>query len=230
LKGLVGIKPYQVAPVVHAVVSGECVLDLNGELSIYEARVHKTHPAPGSATTYAAFRVLFALDSSDLAKSRFMNIEYDTAGKSDSQVGACLEQVKSHYQNLDILFDIIVAAECISAFVYKGSYVKMRHRLVIQELAPPTVYRLINPKGGGCRAAKQRQLDAFLARDSLPGEHFRNMHVKNAANIDADTGLSIAEQDLLAQVRSCLSNPASASRFQSALEHLLAEHAARMPS
>jgi hypothetical protein len=205
-------------------VAEQFIKEIKDGFAIYSNDVRIVKPVPGESILYQTFRDLFGADASNLAKSHIILVEYKNTGSDETNA---LEMVKERLQTLDILYDATVVCGCVSVLIFKSNYMAIRQQLNIHDLTPPLVYRLINPKSIGSQAARQKQLDAFVARSKLPSERVCTMHVKNAANIDADTGLSIAEQDLLAQVRSCLSNPASASRFQSALEHLLAEHAAR---
>lgn len=134
---------------------------------------------PNGTVAYQVFRDLFSPDASDLTKSHFILVEYTAA---DAEAVSILERVNAHMRTLDVLFDATAAPGCISSFIYKQNYFKLRGQLEIGGMKPAAVYRLTNPRGGGAVAAKQKQLDAFLCRGRLATERFGTMCIKKLAD------------------------------------------------
>jgi hypothetical protein len=160
--------------------AGQCIQELNDGLGIYKVNTRTAKPALGDgAGTYEAFRRLFAPDATNLVKSKIILVEYDA---SDSEADDVLQKVSALVQTLGVLFDITVAPGCVSAFLFKDDYTKLRHRLQLGALQPSAVLRLVNPGGAGAKAAKQKQLDAYLARDGLSTERTVNMMVRSGSS------------------------------------------------
>jgi len=194
-EGLVGATPFQVAPLDQAVLddgSQECIKNLNDGFGIHKTELRMTKPSPNGTVAYQVFRDLFSPDASDLTKSHFILVEYTAA---DAEAVSTLERVNTHMRTLDVLFDVTATSGCISSFIYKQMYSKLRGLLEIGGMKPAAVYRLTNPKGGGVVAAKQKQLDVFLCRERLATERFGNMCIKKL--VEAQPGfLSVFKEFL----------------------------------
>ncbi len=162
--------------------AGQCVHELNDGLGIYKVGTRTVEPELGDgAGTYSAFRGLFAPDATELVKSKFILIEYEASGSDAMDV---LAKVTAHVQTLGVLFDVTLAPGCVSAFLFKDDYTKLRHRLQLGILRPSAVLRLVNPGGRGAKAARQNQSDAFVVRDALPTVRTANMCVKRRLEAD----------------------------------------------
>jgi hypothetical protein len=162
--------------------AGQCIHELNGGLGIYKVGTRTVKPALGDGTgTYEAFRRLFAPDATDLVKSKIILIEYST---TDLEADDILAKVTAHVETFGVPFDVTLAPGCVSAFLFKDNYTKLRTHLQLGDLRPSAVLRLVNPGGTGAKAARQKQLDAFVARDALPTERVASMCVKGAADTE----------------------------------------------
>ena len=159
----------------YQVNAGEWIRELVDGLAIYSTPPSTVEARAGEPATVEMFRELFVADGSNLKKAHFILLEYRPA---DEAGGAALfEDVKRHFSQLDLLFDIAALPDHVSIFIYKRGYVHLRLHLSINGIAPSVVLRLAMPKGAGGHAAKTKQTDAFLLRGRLQAPRFANMAV-----------------------------------------------------
>jgi len=171
--------PMQAVAVEEVEVAEQFIKEIKDGFAIYSNDVRIVKPVPGESILYQTFRDLFGADASNLAKSHIILVEYKNTGSDETNA---LEMVKERLQTLDILYDATVVCGCVSVLIFKSNYMAIRQQLNIHDLTPPLVYRLINPKSIGSQAARQKQLDAFVARSKLPSERVCTMHLKNGVN------------------------------------------------
>jgi len=135
--------------------------------SIYKVPLATRGTTSQQTTTYTAFRSLFINDITNLAKAHMILVEFKFAAASEAD--EIMTKATKQYESLDVLFDLAATGpDCISVFIYKANYARLRQHLDLGTHAVSAVLRLQNPKGAGSLAAQRRQLDSFLQRQSLP--------------------------------------------------------------
>ena len=162
------------------VSSAEHVKDLVDGYSIYKVALTTWDSADRPATAYSDFKSLFAVDASDLTKAHYILAEFNCATRSEA--AEILTKVAEQYESMDLLFDAVAHETCVSIFIFKAGFARIRARLDLDTRAVDTVLRLKNPKGAGQLSAKRRQLEACLARQALPAQHQGTILVKQAVD------------------------------------------------
>jgi hypothetical protein len=152
------------------------VFGITGDSHLYSTRLVNEYAAPPVTTSYAAFRGHFTDDTTELARTHWLLVEYPVV---DAKLLAiALEDLK-----LGLLFDIAVVGEVVSAFIYKVGFAKIKGKLGLCGVSPTAVMRAQLLQGGGRNAVKEKLSSIFKARSTIAATRLSTMIVKDDETI-----------------------------------------------